>query len=337
LAAHARIDGLPLDTLERALADQKVLVEVLGMRISPHLVPACDLAVFTLGALPATEESLLTVLSSLAPALKEAGMSATEALRLACEAAWDAMDGQMLERGALSAAITRKLPEVLCPWCKACAARHVQESLFRLVGVSRVFVIAVPPDRGRVYGRADQWLGTAPNEDGAAMRAELLRRYLRCFGPSTVEHFASWVGITTADARSSWDQIEGGLVPVETAGCRTWLHRDDVSRLETATIPSSVRLLPPYDSYLDQRDRETLLPDKATHSRVWRSLGNPGVVLADGQVAGLWRPQKKGKRLTLTVETLTPVSRGIRAEIEAEAALLAPYRGCGSTSVIFAD
>jgi hypothetical protein len=104
-----------------------------------------------------------------------------------------------------------------------------------------------------------------------------------------------------------------------------------------ALIPSSVRLLPPYDSYLDQRDRETLLPDKATHSRVWRSLGNPGVVLADGQVAGLWRPQKKGKRLTLTVETLTPVSRGIRAEIEAEAALLAPYRGCGSTSVIFAD
>lgn len=55
--------------------------------------------------------------------------------------------------------------------------------------------------------------------------------------------------------------------------------------------PAGVRLLPPYDSYLDQRDRETLLPDKALHRRVWRILGNPGVVLADGHIVRLWRPQ----------------------------------------------
>jgi len=337
LAAHARIADLPPDALDRALADDKMLVEVLGMRISPHLVPASDMAVFTRGALPATEESLLAVLSSLAPALKEAGMPATEALRLAADAAWDALDSQMLERGALSAAMTRKLPEVLCPWCKACAARHVQEGLFRLVGVRGVFVIAIRPDRGRVYARADQWRGVEASGDDAAARAELLRRYLRCFGPSTAAHFAAWAGITTGDAQHSWDQLEGGLVPVETAGRRAWLHPDDRSRLETPAIPSGVRLLPPYDSYLDQRDRETLLPDKATHPRVWRILGNPGVVLAEGQVAALWRPQKKGKRLILSIEGLAPISRETRAAIEAEAVLLAPHRGCAAAAVTFAD
>ncbi|MGH2409261.1 MAG: DNA glycosylase AlkZ-like family protein, partial [Chloroflexota bacterium] len=86
LATHARIIDPSPATLERALAE-KMLVEVLGMRISPHLVPVSDIAVFTVGALPATEESLLSVMSSLAPALKAAGMSATAALRLACEAA----------------------------------------------------------------------------------------------------------------------------------------------------------------------------------------------------------------------------------------------------------
>ncbi|HXT37296.1 MAG TPA: winged helix DNA-binding domain-containing protein [Chloroflexota bacterium] len=337
LAAHARIDGLPPDALERALANQKTLVEVLGMRISPHLVPVGDVSVFTLGALPATEESLLAVLSSLAPALKEAGMTATEALRLAAEAAWDALDGQMLERGAFSAVMTGKLPEVLCPWCKGCAARHVQEGLFRLVGVRGIFVIAVRPDRGRVYARADQWLDVVLTGDEAAARAELLRRYLRCFGPSTVEHFAAWVGITAADARRSWNRMEDSLIPVETSGRRAWLHRDDLSRLDAPAIPSGVRLLPPYDSYLDQRDREMLLPDKTAHPRIWRVLGNPGVVLADGQVVGLWRPQKKGKCLALTVEALAPISWETRAQIEAEAALLAPYRGCAFAAITFAE
>ena len=98
-----------------------------------------------------------------------------------------------------------------------------------------------------------------------------------------------------------------------------------------------MRLLPPYDSYLDQRDRATLLPDKALHPRVWRPIGNPGVVLVDGQIVGLWRPRKKGKRLVVAVETVTPVSREARAEIEAEATLLAPYRDCTSAEVTFAD
>ena len=64
-----------------------------------------------------------------------------------------------------------------------------------------------------------------------------------------------------------------------------------------------------YDPYLDQRDRDTLLPDRELRARVRRSLGNPGVVLVDGDLAGLWRPAKKGKRLVLTVEPVTAAAR----------------------------
>ena len=39
-----------------------------------------------------------------------------------------------------------------------------------------------------------------------------------------------------------------------------------------------MRLLPPYDTYLDQRDRLTLLPDKALHTRVWTPIGGPGTL-----------------------------------------------------------
>lgn len=101
--------------------------------------------------------------------------------------------------------------------------------------------------------------------------------------------------------------------------------------------PAGVRLLPPYDAYLDQRDRETLLPDPTLQRRVWKVLGNTGVVLADGRIVGLWRPRKTGKRLVVTVETLAPVSNQTRAEIEAEAALLALYRNYTSARVAYAD
>lgn len=336
LALNARVADLTPIAVDRALAEDKTLVEVLGPRISPYVVPTRDLAPFTLGAVPADEQSLRATLATLAPALKEAGLSAAEALDQAADAASAELDGEMLTRGALSEAMTRRLPEALGPWCRPCKARHVGESLFRLAGVRGVFVIARAGKDTR-YVRTDRWLGAAPDGDPAAARAELLRRYLRCYGPSTADHFAAWVGIAAAEARGAWDRLADRLVAVDLEGRRVWLHADDVARLESPPEPAGARLLPPYDGYLDQRDRATLLPDTALHRQVWKIIGNPGVVLAAGQVVGLWRPQKKGRRLVVAVEPFTPLSRQARAEIDAEAGLLAPYRGCTSAEVAFAD
>jgi hypothetical protein len=222
------------------------------------------------------------------------------------------------------------------PWCAGCRARHVHEMLFRLVGVRGVFVIS---RRGKdsQYVRTDQWLGPALESDRAAARAELLRRYLPCYGPSTANDFAAWVGIAAGEARRSWDQMADQLVEVDLESRRAWLRADDIGSFESPTEPTGVRMLPPYDAYLDQRDRATLLPDKALHRRVWRILGNPGVVLAEGRVVGLWRAQKKGCRLAVSIEIFAGLSGQTRAHIETEAELLAPYRGCTSADVAFAD
>jgi hypothetical protein len=336
LAFQARVADLPPGAVGDALAETKTLVEVLGMRISPYVVPTRDAAVFTLGALPADEESLRATLAAHVPTLKEAGVTATEALEQAVEAARAELDDGARSRGALSAGMTRRLPEALSTWCRACNARHVQESLFRLVGVRGAFVIA-RAGRDSVYVRTDRWLDAVPDGDPAEARAELLHRYLRCYGPSTVEHFAAWVGIATAEARRSWDRMADRLVRVDLDGRRAWAHADDVARLESPPKAAGVRLLPLYDAYLDQRDRATLLPDKALHHRVWKILGNPGAVLADGQIVGTWRLRKQGKRLMVAVEAFDSLSRRVRAEIEAEAALLAPHRGCTSADVAFGD
>ena len=121
VALHARVSDLRPNTVEGAL-DERRLVEVLSVRISPLLVPARDAAVFTLGALPDGEESIRAALGALAPALDQAGISATDALEQTVEAAHAELANGPLTRGALSKGITDRLPEPLVRDCRASAA-----------------------------------------------------------------------------------------------------------------------------------------------------------------------------------------------------------------------
>src|SRR5689334_3103636 len=87
LALNARLAGITADAVDAALAENGALVEVLGMRISPWIVPTCAVATFTLGALPSDEASLRGVLTNHLSVLDRAGVSASEALDLATDAA----------------------------------------------------------------------------------------------------------------------------------------------------------------------------------------------------------------------------------------------------------
>jgi len=97
-----------------------------------------------------------------------------------------------------------------------------------------------------------------------------------------------------------------------------------------------VRLLAPFDPYLDQRDRATLFPDPQLRARARSGIGAPGAVLIDGELAGLWRPAKKGKRFVVTVEPLTRAAPGAGEGIAAEAEIVAPLRGCATAEVVWA-
>lgn len=310
-------------------------MEVLSVRASPLLVPRKDFDVFTVGALPRTDDGMKAALANHKAVLEKAGVSASEALALATSAARSALKDGGLSRGDLSAAITRQLPRSLQAWCEPCKAHHVPEMLFRLIGLRGEFVIR-RDGKTSAYVRTDQVLGkrTTMNQDAA--RRELLRRYLRCFGPSTAADFAAWVGITASEARADWDSLADELIEVDLDGRKTWVHDVDAAVLHKRPKGSGVRLLPPYDAYLDQRDRETLIPERALHKKVWRAIGNPGVVISAGEAVATWRTQKKGKRLNVIVETLRDLSRRACDEVAAQAELLGPFRECTSIETTFA-
>jgi hypothetical protein len=99
-------------------------------------------------------------------------------------------------------------------------------------------------------------------------------------------------------------------------------------------MPKGVRLLPPHDPYTHVSDRETIV-DRKYHREVWRTIGDPGTVLADGKITGTWRPRKSGRRLAITIRTFDSLPDRVRNSLEAEADHLAPLRGAASVDVDF--
>ncbi|WP_028642910.1 DNA glycosylase AlkZ-like family protein [Nocardioides sp. URHA0020] len=90
-------------------------------------------------------------------------------------------------------------------------------------------------------------------------------------------------------------------------------------------VRAYLRLLGPFDLFLQGRDRELVVPDASARPDLWRTLGRPGGVLAGGELIGSWRPRSKGRRLQVAVTVWDggPVPAGVAEQAER----LAAFRG----------
>jgi hypothetical protein len=336
-ALLARVNGISEDRVSTALLD-KTLVEVHGPRMVPALVRREDLAVFTLGCISADDASLHATIGKLAGRrLDEAGIRPGEALTLVVDAALAELAGGARAKGELSAALTARLPESMSAWCERCGSRHIDENLFRLPGAVGAYCIAPRSAREVWYVRVDEWLGAdVPAVGSAAARdagRELLRRFLRCYGPATPEGFAYWSLIGVDAAQRRFTELAGDLQEVSWDGATGSILRADVDDLKRAQPPAGVRLLPPSDPYVLCRDRATLVPDPARRKAVWPALGAPGTLVVDGEIVAIWRAQKKSRTLRAQVAFFERPMPEAATLIEEEAQLIAVLRGCHTAEV----
>ena len=314
--------GLAARVQDAAPEDLDALVIVYTRRGAACAVAQRDLAVFTTALAPPDEPAAKAILGS-APRTLPAGVSALEALDRVSAAVHDALADGPLDRDAFHQALRERLPHELLWWCKGCGSHHVHPLLWRATGIKGVLAIA-----GR-EGRTTRFGAPPPAPPVADARAELVRRFLHAYGPAKPATFADWAGIAKAHARALLDHAAGELE--EVAG--GLILQADADALADPPRASGVRLIGGYDPYLDQRDRETLFPDKDVRARMRRPIGNPGALLVDGALAGMWRPEKQGRRLVVSVEPFGPAARRREQAVAAEAELAAPHRGCETAEV----
>ena len=346
LALRARVRDLSREQVDRAVAGEKRLLQSWCMRGSPFFFPTTDAAIFTTGVLPPSEETMRHFVLGVGPAVDELGLSLMDTVELTGAEIRHVLAGRRLaidEFGKqLAERIAPKLSKVQRDiWAREgphAAGQPLGEAVvhfcIRILTLQGVVCFAPREENKAPFVLVDEWLGhPLPATEPAAARAELLRRYLRCYGPSTRVDFAAWLGVRSGDADSWWSLVEAEMTAVE-FGRRAWVLTEDVEALRSPLTPLGVRLLPPRDPYTQARDRETLV-EKRHHREVWKPVGDPGTVLVDGEITGVWRPRKRGRRLTLEVTSFAALSARDKGLLRVEAEQVAILRGASSVEVEF--
>ncbi|MEU6643656.1 winged helix DNA-binding domain-containing protein [Saccharomonospora sp. NPDC046836] len=251
-----------------------------------------------------------------------AGMPAREVLLTAARAMRKVVDKPMT-KGAASTAVSKLVPAALTRWCRGCQATHIHEQLMRLAtplaGIR--LVPGVTPATLAVLEKRPR-IPAAPDIPAAT---ELVASYLRLHGPATAADAAGFLGTTRQTvAERLWPT---DLAEVRLGKRKAYLPADRLSRLTSPPDPDVVRLLPPWDPFLQARDRAVLVPDKTHQKELWKIIGNPGALLAGGEVAGVWRTRSAGKRLEFQVTALLPLGKAARAATDDEAHRIATIRG----------
>ncbi|TMC46158.1 MAG: winged helix DNA-binding domain-containing protein [Chloroflexi bacterium] len=245
LSIHARVEGTGPSTWE-----DSSLVQVWGPRYSAYVIPARDLAVFSLGRLP-DEVDARRVAEDLAARvrvlLRGARMTYGEAGRALGEIP------NRLRYAAPTGTILIRWEGARQPTIWTVPRPEVDPTDARLE-LARRYLHVFGPTTADAFA---QWSGIGSRGGVAAFDA--LRRRLT---PVRTPVGESWI-LTS-------DEPAFRAVPGPAASARL--------------LPSGDAYF-----LLQGRDRELLVPDASRRSVLWTSRVWPGGVLVDGEIAGTWR------------------------------------------------
>ncbi len=296
-------------------ADDLVLAWTL--RGAPHAYRRAEVAAVAAATAPLSEADAAKRVFDASKPLRAADIPVLEALdRIASEMSDIVREPTV--KGDLSRALAERLPEPFLRWCRVCEATHAYEQPFRLSALRAGLELddgTSPPVLRAIPG----WTGRA-----ASVPRDLdpIRAVLRFLGPADPRLVAGYLDSPVREVRAHWPT---DVETVEVDGAALSMLADDVPALLDPPAPSDVRLLGPFDLFLQGRDRELVVPDPAARDDLWRVLGRPGGVLDGHEIVGSWRPRSKGRflRLTATIWSGGPLPDGL----EEQAERLAAHRG----------
>jgi len=323
LSLFARVDGLAVADVERALHDRRSLVKQLAMRRTLFVFPR-DLLPAAWGsaaARVAETEWKRVVKDVVASGLTDDGNAWLERARAAV---LDRLAAEPGDAGLPAQRLREEVPEIagtvsIAPGTKWGGEVPVGPRVLTPLGCRAEIV------RGRNTGHwrtsrpawtlMDRWLGEEPSPlEADEGYAELTRRWLATFGPGTTADLQWWLGSTVTAARRALADV--GAVEVSLDGGATgWVLPDD---LDDVDLPEPwAALLPVLDpTVMGWKERSFFLGEHG--SELFDRNGNAGTTAWwDGRVVGGWFQGEAGTVAIAQLEELSPeAAAGLAAEAE---------------------
>lgn len=305
------------------------LVLAWTVRGAPHLYRRRELPSVAAAVAPFADADAGRRIYDAAKPLKAAGIGNLEAL--------DALAGAMRSivteptvKGEVSSRLTAVMEPPYLRWCRPCNATHPFEMPFRLAALRAGLELEA--------GTSPPVLRPIPRFRPAARpqpQHDVIRAYLRLLGPATPKQVAGYLDAPVADVTARWpeDAVEV-LVETPTRPQARSLLADDLSAVDGSSS-GVVHLLPPFDLFLQARDREVLVGDATRAKELWPVLGRPGAVLRQDEIVGTWRPRTSGRKLTVTVRLWGRMGRPARQQVTQQAERLAVHRRLNLSAVDF--
>ncbi|GAA4230680.1 winged helix DNA-binding domain-containing protein [Actinomadura meridiana] len=323
--AARSVDAVPA-AVERALYDDRTLLRMLAMRrtmfVAPvELVPVLQAS--TANAMAAKQRATYSRLIERGSDVKDVPALFAEAERAAHEA--------LLARGeATGAQLSTDVPLLRTQVDPAPG-----KSYSRPTGITTWVLVTLGCEgrivRGRPNGSwtssqyrwspVEAWLpGGIADVPAATARADLVRHWLRAFGPAPVADLKWWTGWTAGDVTKALALLD--VTEVDLGGATGVVLSDD---LDPVPAPQPwAALLPALDpTPMGWRERGWFLGDHGP--RLFDRNGNVGPsVWWDGRIVGGWAQRADGE---IVVRVLEDVGADAVAAIDREAARMAAWYG----------
>ena len=335
LEARARMVGSSPADIEHELYEERSVLRLVAMRRTLFLVPVADVPVVHAAASRevAERERRRTIAM-----FAEAGVGPDPAGLLA-ELEELALTAVRQRGGAATAELSAIDPR-LAQRITLARGKSYEGSIS--LATRAVFHLALDARIARARPRGtwiagqfrwspiERWLPDgidAPPVDEA--RAELVRHWLRAFGPGTRDDLRWWTGWTVAATRRALEAVKAVEVDLD-QGRTGYVLPDDLGPVEPPE--PWVALLPALDATtMGWTDRDWYLGPH--RPRLFDTNGNAGpTIWVDGGVVGGWAQRRSGE---IVPWLLSDVGAEARAMIEAEAARLEAWIGPARVSGSF--
>ncbi|MEU2104910.1 MULTISPECIES: winged helix DNA-binding domain-containing protein [unclassified Nocardia] len=298
LSVAARGEGLTPSDVERALYDDRSLLRMLAMRRTMFVVPV--------ELVPVLQASCADALAhkqrrTYAKYLEQAGIGDGDVRRWWAEVETETHKA-LLDRGAATGAqLSRDVPRLRTqvntapdkPYSKP---TNITTWVLVTLGCEGRIVRGRPngswTSSQYTWSPIESWLPQGvPALPAAEARAELVRRWLRAFGPAPVSDIKWWTGWTLGEVRAALGALD--LVEVDLDGVTGVLLADDV---EPVAAPEPwAALLPALDpTPMGWQAREWFLGSHAAN--LFDRNGNIGpTVWWGGRIVGGWAQRGDGE------------------------------------------